>query len=248
MLSKRGNKSADTLPLAVFFDTDNTLYEYEPANIVAEKQALQKASELLNFPLPQIKELYSTARKQIKEQLGDTASSHSRLLYFQRLIELLGMKAHLLIALDLEQTFWRTFLANAPLFLDVYEFLADLHSVGIQTAIVTDLTSHVQLRKLTYFHLHDTFDAVVTSEEVGADKPDPRNFLLALRKLSLPSDAAPIWMIGDSSSTDIAGGNQINAVTFQKVHDGVKVGVGEELPDYTFTDFIDLRRLLQRLI
>ena len=40
-----------------------------------------------------------------------------------------------------------------------------------------------QLRKLTYFGLEDTFDSVVTSEEVGQDKSDERNFILALKKL-----------------------------------------------------------------
>jgi len=43
---------------------------------------------------------------------------------------------------------------------------------------VTDLTSHIQLGKLTCFGLEDTFDAVVTSEEVGKDKPD-KNILLS---------------------------------------------------------------------
>ena len=42
------------------------------------------------------------------------------------------------------------------------------------------LTSQIQLRKLSYFWLEDIFDAVVTSEEVGYDKPDIRIFQLVL--------------------------------------------------------------------
>ena len=46
----------------------------------------------------------------------------------KRMIELLGLKAQLLLSLDLEQTFWRTFLANAPLFPFVFETLVFLKS------------------------------------------------------------------------------------------------------------------------
>ena len=42
----------------------------------------------------------------------------------QEISKLLGLKAKLLVALDLEQTFWRTFLANAPLFPRVVDTLS----------------------------------------------------------------------------------------------------------------------------
>ena len=58
---------------------------------------------------------------------------------------------------------------------DIFYELKKRYSIGI----LTDLTSHIQLRKLTYFGLEDIFDAVVTSEEVGADKPNDKVFKLA---------------------------------------------------------------------
>ncbi len=233
-------------PRAVLFDTDNTLYEYSIANRVAENAVKLKIKNLIGVENDKFDQLYSTARKEIKSQLGNTASSHSRLLYYQRVIELLGLRAHLLIALDLEQTFWRTFLANAPLFPYVYETLSLLRSKEIPIAIVTDLTSHIQLRKLTYFGLEDIFDAVVTSEEVGADKPDIRNFNLVVRKLSLTS-LDRIWMVGDDPFTDIYGAKEFGAITFQKIHKGVLLGSGDQLPDYSFSKFKDLFDLIQSL-
>ena len=62
-------------------------------------------------------------KRQVKRQLGHTASSHSRLLYFQRGIEMLGRKTQLLITLDLEQTYWRTFLSHCELFPGVRDLL-----------------------------------------------------------------------------------------------------------------------------
>jgi len=234
-------------PDAVLFDTDNTLYEYEPANSKAVKAVANKIKNLIGISEKRFFEKYIQAKNEIKMQLGKTASSHSRLLYFQRLLEILGFKSQLLIALDLEQTFWRTFLENAPLFDGVKELFFMLKKEKIPIAIVTDLTSHIQLRKLTYFGLEDVFDAVVTSEEVGADKPDPKVFLLALKKLNLTKNNS-IWMIGDNPYADIYGGKKINALTFQKLHKGIKQGTDKNMPDVVFNNFFHLSSFFKKYL
>ena len=235
------------LPKAILFDTDNTLYEYHPANKAAEEAAFLKANNLLGINRKTFFENYQKARFEVKKNLSNTASGHSRLLYFQRLIELLGFRAQLLVALDLEQTFWRTFLANAPLFPGVESLLSYLRKLDIPIGIVTDLTSQIQLRKLTYFGLEDTFDAVVTSEEIGSDKPDKRNFELLLSKLNLPPSSY-FWMVGDDSYSDIYGAKQLGAVTFQKIHNKVILGEGDQSPDYSFKNFKDLQNFIENLV
>ena len=225
-------------PEAILFDTDNTLYDYYPANKIAEDAVCRKAKNLLGISKNDFYKFYNEAKYDVKKNLGKTASSHSRLLYFQRLIELLGYKAQLLLALDFEQTFWRTFLANAPLFSGVKETLIFFKKFNIPIAIITDLTAQIQLRKLTYFGLEDIFDAVVTSEEVGMDKPDKRIFLQVLNKLNL-LDNSYFWMVGDNPIADIYGAKQLNSTTFQKIHNKVSIGVGKYRPDYVFTDYYD---------
>ena len=245
---KKLNEQIDPLiPEAVLFDTDNTLYNYEPANRKATNAIAKKIKNILDINKHEFLKNYMEARNEIKNELGPVAGSHSRLLYCQRLLEKLGFKAQLMIALDLEQTFWRTFLANAPLFPGVRLFLKNLQLNNIPIAIVTDLTAHIQLRKLTYFNLEETFDAVVTSEEAGADKPDKRNFDLVLKKLAL-SQRNKIWMIGDNPKTDIAGGKLINAITFQKLHTGVCQGRDGNKPDFIFNSFGDLNKYFLKIV
>ena len=247
MLIKKNKSLSIKKPNSVIFDTDNTLYEYEPANNSALLAVASKMKNLLGVNQDNFLEMYNIARKEIKIQLGKTASSHSRLLYFQKMLENMGLKAQLLIALDLEQTFWRTFLANAPLFPGVNDLFEMLRLNNIPIAIVTDLTAHVQLRKLTYFNLEDTFDAVVTSEETGSDKPNKRNFELVLSKLGL-IDGSNTWVVGDDPDTDIKGGKQIGAITFQKIHKGTKSNSKDIIPDFTFNNFKDLEKLVDKLI
>ena len=76
-------------------------------------------------------EAYKESKKQIKLNLQNTASSHNRLLYMQRMLEIIGLKSQVLLSLDFEQTYWRNFLINSKLFegvLDVLDRLVELIS------------------------------------------------------------------------------------------------------------------------
>lgn len=230
------------VPEAVIFDTDNTLYAYDPPHHQAMKAVNQKACKLLGVSPNDFNSAYKQARDQIKKHLGKTASSHSRLLYFQRAIEILGMKTQLLMTLDLEQTYWRTFLGAAEIFPSVQDFVQDLRTAGIRTAIITDLTAQIQFRKIIYFGLDNYFDYVVTSEEAGADKPAKAPFEIALDKLRVRPEKC--WMIGDNAHADIVGARLLNIVTLQKRHEGVVVPEGDEAADAVFDHFSDLRSLL----
>ena len=234
------------LPNAVLFDTDNTLYPYEPAHNPAQQAVKEKVMSTFSIGAKDFDVAFSEARKQIKARLGHTASSHSRLLYLQRMLEIMGLGSQVLLALDFEQTYWRTFLANAKLFDDVKELLDDLRLLGIPTAIVTDLTAQIQFRKVVYFGLDHYFNYIVTSEEAGFDKPHEAPFQIALEKMQPKGQC--IWMIGDNPINDIRGGKEkINAITLQKIHAGVELGEGPNSPDASFKEFKDLRQLLAKL-
>ena len=110
------DKKFRKLPKAIIFDTDNTLYSYAPANDLALQSVFKKAEILLDINRNLFEEKFKEARLEIKKRICNQASSHSRLLYIQRTIELLGFKTQLLLTLDLEQTYWRTFLQSCKLF------------------------------------------------------------------------------------------------------------------------------------
>ncbi len=234
------------LPDAFLFDTDNTLYPYDPAHAAAQSAVREKVAKILSISPEDFDKAFNQARKEVKSRLKHTASSHSRLLYLQRMLEIMGLGSQVLLALDFEQTYWRTFLSNAMLFDGVKELLDDIRLLGIPTAIVTDLTAQIQFRKVVYFGLDNYFDYIVTSEEAGFDKPHEAPFKIALEKMQPKGDC--IWMIGDNPVNDIKGAReQINSVTLQKIHDGVVVGVESCEPDANFNDFHELRNLLKKI-
>ena len=234
------------LPDAILFDTDNTLYPYELAHAAAQSAVRTKVVSTFSITSEDFDHAFNEARRQVKARLKHTASSHSRLLYLQRMLELMGLGSQVLWALDFEQTYWRTFLSNAVLFEEVKDLLDDVRRLGIPTAIVTDLTAQIQFRKVVYFGLDHYFDYIITSEEAGYDKPHEAPFQLALEKMKPKGDC--IWMIGDNPINDIKGAReQMNAVTIQKVHDGVEVGKNENQADGIINHFGELRKLILQL-
>ena len=160
------------------------------------------------------------------------------------MLEIMGLGSQVLLALDFEQTYWRTFLSNAVLFDGVTDFLEELRLLEIPVAIITDLTAQIQFRKVVYFGLDHYFDYIVTSEEAGFDKPHSAPFELAVKKMEVKSER--VWMIGDNPINDIQGAREaINAITIQKYHnDAAPIDIGQGKPDCVFEDFSKLTELL----
>jgi len=233
----------DQQPSCVLLDLDDTLYEYAPAHAAGLAAAQEFAGEALNLAPGDFLANFEHARVELKNRLGPVASSHSRLLYFARAIERSGFSTQPLIALQMEQTYWRAFLSNATLFDEVIDFLDDLRIAGIPAVIVTDLTAQIQYRKIIHFGLDRYVDWIVTSEESGADKPTAVNFELALAKLG--GVEGVIWMVGEHPRCDLIGARDaVGAVCIQKHHAGAEISADA---DASFSAFSELRRLLARL-
>ncbi|HCR85998.1 MAG TPA: hydrolase [Alphaproteobacteria bacterium] len=232
-------------PVAVIFDLDNTLYDYERAHNASIKAVCNKVIKKLNLTEAQFYQAFKEAKKQIKETLGETASSHSRLLYFQRMLEIIGLRSQVLMALEFEQTYWNTFLNTAEIYHDAKEFLDDLRIAGIQTALLTDLTAQIQFRKISYWGLDRYFDNIVTSEEAGTEKPHRKGFELVMKKLGNPVGQGVIWMVGDNLEKDIAGAKTaLNCYTILK-QTNANYNSSQIVPDAEFNEFMDIRACLK---
>jgi putative hydrolase of the HAD superfamily len=98
--------------------------------------------------------------------------------------------------LQLEEIFWQNFLSEIELFAGVEEFLKLIKNQNIPLALVTDLTSNIQYRKLVKLGMVSCFDFILTSEEAGGDKPSGLPFVILDRAfMHIPKNS---WFIGDS--------------------------------------------------
>lgn len=231
-------------PVAVFFDLDHTLYDYDLAHRPAMLAMERRAIELHHVPPDAFRPAFDAARAATKARLGTAAASHSRLLYAQGLLEGVHDRPCLAAALDLERHYWSVFLDHATLFPGMRAVIDALGSHGVPRAIVSDLTTSIQFRKLLHFELEHSFEAVVTSEEAGADKPDPRMMALAAEKLGVSTDRR-VWVIGDAVSKDGKAARQLPDAVF--VHWADRVTRPAPEADVTTHDATDLLRWIERI-
>ena len=104
------------------------------------------------------------------------------------------------LALALHEAYWTAYFAAMRREPDCQEVLLECHSRGFRLAWVTNFTTERQLLKLRVLELSDVADMIVTSEEVGYDKPRPEIVHYAISRLG--ADPSPVWLIGDDLRDD----------------------------------------------
>jgi HAD superfamily hydrolase (TIGR01549 family) len=189
----------------ILIDLDNTFYEYAPCHEHGFNQAFELLKKKAHFKtIEEFQEAYKKAQKRLKATTPNQAASHNRVLYFQLMLEDIGLFDPELV-LELYEAYWKNFIAKMKLFDDFKDFLRTAKEKEIKIVVVTDLTAHIQQRKLINLELNDNIDFLVTSEEAGAEKPSPIMFELGLKKIGLA--AHEVVFIGDNFDKDIEGAN-----------------------------------------
>jgi HAD superfamily hydrolase (TIGR01549 family) len=187
----------------LLLDIDNTLYPYNNSHEVGLNAAFSLIESQFGVESARIKNAFSEARREVNITLSETAASHNRMLYFQKMLERLDLPSTS-FTLEIYEAYWDNFLNEMTAFNGVYEMLEKYKS---RICLVTDLTAHIQHRKIKKLRLDKYVDLVLTSEEAGHEKPHPIMFNLSLEKLKCSKDE--VCMIGDSFKKDILGASRL---------------------------------------
>lgn len=226
---------------AVIFDLDGTLYDYN----TLDKEAFGRVGELVRERLgvseEQYEEAFMRARKSTKKKLGETAPSHSRMLYFQKTLEYLDIRP-LYLALEMYETYWGLFLEKMTLYPGARKLLDALHDKYVRVAVCTDLLAHIQHRKMIALGLTDDVDCLVTSEEAGVEKPSPKIFAMCLKKLRLAPEE--VCFVGDNYKKDIKGAMAAGMCAVWFCPDGMKEPPEGEPDCLKVTNYEELYELL----
>ena len=227
---------------AVFFDLDNTLYPYPPCNAAGKEAAWREArSRGYDLDRETFEELYQTGRREVKREVVGTASTHERFLYFKRALEVHTGTSQSTDALALGEAFWSAYVGEMALFDGVKETLSSLDGAGVDVAIVTNLTTRIQLKKIEHLDLEEYIDVLLTSEETGREKPGSVMFTLPLARLD--RRASETLMVGDSVASDIVGGNAVGLTTalFNADESDLR---GQRQPDHRIDEFDAIQELV----
>ena len=185
------------------FDLDDTLYNYKDINSIAIEKVSEYVCVQFNIGKHTFYKAFEIARESTKNFMTyDCAAQHNRIIYFQKTLEILGVNP-IAYALEMYDIYWNTLLDKMKLNNGVIEVFEYLKEKKIKIAICTDLTTHIQHRKIRKLGIEKYIDCIVTSEEAGAEKPNIKMFNLCINKLNIKSNEA--FYVGDSFEKDIIG-------------------------------------------
>ena len=196
----------------IIFDLDDTLYDYkkchETAIATVINYIIEHNDKHKNYEY--IFEVYNKINNKLKHELKNTASSHNKSIYLKHLLEELNLDySHFQM---LHELYWTIFYTNMDCFEGVKDFIIWNKTNGIKIGILTDYETEYQIIKLEKLGLLKYIDILVTSEEVGIEKPSYKMFYTMLQKMNLnPGD---VIMIGDNYDKDIIGAINSNILGY----------------------------------
>ncbi len=225
----------------IFFDLDGTLYSYRDGHNVGLQGAYDYWSTITDDDFEQFYDKYKQSRKKVKRFLTGTVGSHSRVLYFQGMVEKDFQSSQPYHIAELTQRYWDTFIDSIVPFEGVETTLCNLLEKGYQLAIITNMDAEIQFRKLHQLNLDNYFAAVITSEETGKEKPHPHIFLHSLDRLNVKAEDC--IMIGDNWEQDV----EVAEFVGMK---GIHVTIEEEPKDGTISlnKYSDLEDIIDELL
>ena len=237
------NKEKIKSPHAIFFDLDDTLYKTEIPHQKAINKVYKNFSQDLGIGKENLHQIYIKSRKETKLSLGNTASSHSKLIYFQKMLEKVKFKGIPSKAIELESLYWNTYLNEINSERKLVDLFRDISERKINIGIITDLTAQVQMKKLIKLGIENYINVIVTSEEAGLDKPNFSCFSLANEKLNPENKKYSYWMVGNDVTKDLIGAKvELEAKTFLVNYP--KNNLHNTSVDYYLNNILDLKDFL----
>ncbi|MBQ3810488.1 MAG: HAD family hydrolase [Kiritimatiellae bacterium] len=184
------------------FDLDDTLYAFERNNGPALRALAAEAAPVLGLSEDAfLDEVAASLRAQIARVGRASPCFHSRCIRFANLLEPRGLP--LRHALAFTERYWKELFARIEPAPGAADLLRALRGRGVRVGVGTDMTAIEQFRKLEAVGLLDLVDFVATSEEAGAEKPDPALFALVAEKARC--SPADVLFVGDNLRKDVLG-------------------------------------------
>lgn len=186
----------------VIFDIDNTLYSFDKAHGVAFDLLQQYAEDKLGIERDAFACMYREAMHKSTERMGEVAATHNRGIRVQNIMESLRMPLYPYV-LEMESLYWDTLLQEMVPFDGVSETMCTLKERGIRIGIGTNMTTRIQLQKLTLLDVLQYVDFFVSSEEAGVDKPALQFFDYCMIKANC--ERSECLFVGDDFKRDVMG-------------------------------------------
>lgn len=229
----------------LFFDLDNTLYDFNTNAYIAMKEAFINLG--LYERLPSFDDFFSQYEK-INEELWslyrekNISKDNLRIERFKRSLDIFNITPQMLYT-DIDNLYLRIMSTQTNLFPETKEILEELKKRNYKLHIITNGFQEVQKDKINNTGLSQFITNVFISEEIKSPKPSREIFEWSVKSSNAKKKES--LMIGDSWESDIIGAKKfgIDQVFFNP--DKVEIDYQEyEEPTYTIYKLNELLNIL----
>lgn len=220
----------------LFFDADNTLFDFNQAEHLAlielfDKYSIPQTDEYFNNYV----EINEGCWRELEKGLLDTEALPTE--RFKRFFDFYHLKADARTAGEDQLAMLSKHGCLLPF---AYQALTLLKERGYKLYLITNGYKDVQRGRLKDANLNHFFEAIFISEELGVSKPDKRFFSYIEERVEFNKKEALI--IGDSLSSDIALGINVGIDTCYLDHSKMATST---LPTFTIHSLEELSTLLK---
>jgi putative hydrolase of the HAD superfamily len=186
---------------AIFFDIDTTLYDSRTLSSMARKSSV---IAMIDAGLEMPEERVLEDLNDVIKRFGPNYPRH-----YDELLKTYEREDPKIVAAAVV-AYEHTKIAYLKTFAGVVPTLIELKK-NFKLGIISNGLKIKQWEKLVGLRIHHFFEAVVTSEECGCEKPAPEIFLAALKALNVaPAESV---MVGDNFEIDIEGAKTMGMQT-----------------------------------
>lgn len=199
---------------AIFFDLYNTLARFEPPREELQAQVaaafglkVTRAGILLGYVQADALMSLENAREPIRQR-----SPEAQTAFFARYEQAVFLGAGVEVPLEVAAQMWqrlRQLPYDLALFDDVLPSLAELKQRGLTIGLISNLSRNLD-QLCQRLGLAPYLDVVVSSGQVGSEKPHAPVFQAALAKAGVP--AAQAVHVGDQYHTDVVGARAVGMI------------------------------------
>jgi len=183
---------------AIFFDADDTLFDY----VSAEREAFARTAAAfgLGSRLEEAHEVYRVHNHDVWRELekGEISQDDLKIERFRRMLKALGTDDSPAAAMS---PYYLDRLSEQTQLLPGAEEAVRAAGESHTLVMVTNGLTSVQRRRFAAAPITRYFQRILISEELGVAKPDPAIFNSAMEEFSLRPEE--VLLVGDSTSSDM---------------------------------------------
>ncbi|MGM9795435.1 MAG: YjjG family noncanonical pyrimidine nucleotidase [Candidatus Aphodosoma sp.] len=204
----------------IFFDLDDTLWDFQANAKVAMKQLFDNSK--LNDLFPAFEffyDKYQVVNHELWRCYSNGSVSKEKLMVDRFLIPLTEAGCNDVdLACSLGDEYLNLLALQSILVDNALQMLTFLKPY-YRLAVVSNGFKEVQYNKLKRSNIISFFEEIILSDEIGYNKPDPNFFSIALKRMNVDNSEAVV--VGDNYDTDIVGAfnANIDSVFFNRYYE-----------------------------